>query len=254
MPTTRVEVAGAFALVGVASSVALALARAPAPGGPELSGGPPPRVVTASIPAPTPAARSIFASERVPRPADLRPRRRSAPHTLAIPRLGVRVPVVAVGIESGGALALPPDGSTAVWYRFGPAPGEPGSAVIAAHVDYAGRPGAFFRPDRLRAGDPLEVAFTGAPTRRFVVVAARRYAKPSLPRALVFRASGRPLLTLVTCGGTFDARSRHYRANVIVWALPAARAQAPNSARRRSSVAGSSTRGTPSASAATTTP
>jgi len=45
-------------------------------------------------------------------------------------------------------------------------------------------------------------------------------AKNALPGSL-FATTGPPRLALVTCGGSFDPATGHYRDNVIVWAKPA---------------------------------
>ena len=44
--------------------------------------------------------------------------------------------------------------------------------------------------------------------------------KAALPTSIYTRA-GSPKLVLVTCGGPFDAKTGHYRDNVVVTAVPA---------------------------------
>ena len=55
----------------------------------------------------------------------------------------------------------------------------------------------------------------------WTVTEVRLVAKPELPVADVFSRTGPPTLTLVTCGGSFDSRTHHYRSNVVVTAAPA---------------------------------
>jgi hypothetical protein len=143
------------------------------------------------------------------------------PSSLIIPRLHVRTRVLGVGIARGGQLQLPPDGHTVVWYRYGAVPGEAGSAVLAAHVDYDNRPGPFYRLRLLSPGDRVAVMLANGSTRRFVVAARRLYAKPALPANLVFRRDGGPVLALITCGGHFDYKTRRYGDNVVIYAVPA---------------------------------
>jgi hypothetical protein len=52
------------------------------------------------------------------------------------------------------------------------------------------------------------------------VTAVRLIAKPDVPFAEIFSRQGSPTLTLVTCGGSFDHRTHHYRSNVVVTARP----------------------------------
>ena len=47
----------------------------------------------------------------------------------------------------------------------------------------------------------------------------RRMRKAALPSSIYTR-TGAPKLVLVTCGGPFDARSGHYRDNIVVTATP----------------------------------
>ncbi|HSL64629.1 MAG TPA: class F sortase, partial [Gaiellaceae bacterium] len=118
-----------------------------------------------------------------------------------------------------GALRLPGATRTA-WYRFGSAPGEPGSTVIAGHVDLAGAPGAFRRLGELDPGELVVVRTADGRAHRYRVVARREYAKERLP-ARVWTRAGRPVLTLVTCGGDYDERARSYAANTVVYAVAA---------------------------------
>jgi hypothetical protein len=150
------------------------------------------------------------------------PRSPAPPRRVLVPSLGIAARVVSVGVTPrSGELALPPDPSTVAWYRFGAAPGEAGSAVLAAHVDLAGRRGVFFSLGRLRVGARVTVDDAAGHAHRFIVVARRSYLKRRLPLALIFASRGRPFLTLVTCGGVFDAATRHYESNIVVFAVPA---------------------------------
>jgi hypothetical protein len=153
------------------------------------------------------------------RPRDGRARR-SAPRAVAIPAIGLRAPLRPVGVDGARALELPENARTAGWYRFGPVPGEPGTAVVAAHVDRAGAPAAFFDLRRVGPGDRVVVSFRGG-REVFEVVARKRYGKGDLPDRL-FARDGRPALALVTCAGEFDERTRSYADNLVVWALPRA--------------------------------
>ena len=61
-----------------------------------------------------------------------------APARLRIGALDLDAAVAPVGIDpETGDFAVPPSVDRVGWYRFGPAPGGPGSAVLAAHVDMA---------------------------------------------------------------------------------------------------------------------
>lgn len=142
------------------------------------------------------------------------------PSRLRIAALGIDAPVGALGVEPTGAMEVPSDVDTVAWYGYGPSPGQPGSAVLAAHVDYNGRKGVFFRLGDLRAGDMVTVDFADGGSRTFVVRERASVAKEALPVGELFRREGRPALTLITCGGDFNAATRSYRNNIVVRAVP----------------------------------
>jgi sortase (surface protein transpeptidase) len=145
---------------------------------------------------------------------------RAAPTRLRITSIGVDVAVVPVGVDGAGDMQVPGP-EVAGWYRFGPHPGEPGSSVLAAHVDYDGRPGAFFRLRELEVGDRVEVG-DGAGAVQLAVTEVAQVPKDGLEATGAFERSGRPRVALVTCGGEFDRERRSYEDNVIAWAEPVA--------------------------------
>jgi LPXTG-site transpeptidase (sortase) family protein len=131
-------------------------------------------------------------------------------------------PVVPTGVNpSTGELDLPAEAKVVAWYRYGPTPGAAGSAVLAGHVDWHGVPGIFFRLRDLHTGDAVAVTMSDGSVQSWTVTDVRLVAKPELPVAEVFSRTGPPTLTLVTCGGSFDSHTHHYRSNVVVTALRA---------------------------------
>ena len=144
------------------------------------------------------------------------------PVALHIAALGVDAKTLPVGVVPGSrSLEAPADALTLGWYRHGPSPGEPGSALIAGHVDFNGRRGVFFGLSRLEPGATVTVDYEDGSSRAWRVIARRQYVKEQLPSDLVFARTGAPTLTLVTCGGLFDAAKRAYRDNVVVFTVPA---------------------------------
>jgi LPXTG-site transpeptidase (sortase) family protein len=144
------------------------------------------------------------------------------PVAIHIGVLGVDAPVVPVGVvPDSNLLEAPANPTTTGWYKHGPAPGEGGSAVIAGHVDYAGVRGVFFGLRTIEPGAAITVDYQDGSTRTWRVVARRQYQKTELPTDMLFARQGSPSLTLVTCGGLYDASRRSYRDNVVVFAVPA---------------------------------
>ncbi len=142
------------------------------------------------------------------------------PLRLTIASIGVAsAPVVAVGVTSSGDLEVP-DARSVGWYRFGSGPDEPGSTVLAAHVAYNGRNGVFRHLADVEAGDMIDVVDAGAVTWRYRATSVEQFAKSALPVDRVWRRDGPSQLVLITCGGSFDSRRRHYDDNVVVFASP----------------------------------
>jgi hypothetical protein len=150
--------------------------------------------------------------------ADLPRVRERPPASLSIRALGVSASIRPVGVRNG-QLEVPEDPSVVGWYRHGPSPGQAGSAVVVGHVDLDGRPGVFYRLRELEPGAVLRVRVPGRGVVSFRVAARRLYPKDELPARLVFASTGRPRLTLVTCGGDYDPARRRYEDNVVVFAV-----------------------------------
>jgi Sortase domain len=146
-----------------------------------------------------------------------------SPVTLRIPDLKVDAPIEAYGVNSRTRqMDVPHNVTDVAWYRFGPTPGQAGSAVLAAHVDLEGQgPGVFFRLGDLEAGDLIEVLYDDGSELAFEVQARALYPKEELPLDAIFSKEGPPVLTLITCGGGFDRDVARYDSNVVVYATPA---------------------------------
>lgn len=145
------------------------------------------------------------------------------PVRLRIAAIGIDATVVATGLNTETSeVDVPKSVDTVGWYRFGPdLAASRGSVVIAGHVDSATQGGgAFFRLRDLRPGDEVTVAGSDGATRTFSVVSREVFEKAAVPLDQLFARDGPPRLTLITCGGAFDASSRHYRDNVVVTAQP----------------------------------
>ncbi len=151
----------------------------------------------------------------------------AAPSAVRIPALGVESSLIPLGLDLDGALSVPPldQPMQAGWYEPGVIPGEPGPAVIAAHV--SGRvdgqpvPGLFARLAELNVGDEVIVERFDAAPLLWRVTRLEIHDKDRFPTAAVYGDTDGPELRLVTCGGRFDPAARSYESNVIVFAVPA---------------------------------
>ncbi len=140
------------------------------------------------------------------------------PTVVQIPAVDIEVTLDPIGLTPDGELAVPEDFSRGGWYEEGPAPGEPGPAVVTAHVDSYDGPAPFFRLADVAPGHEIVVDFDDGRTATFVVDRVEQHAKDEFPTLAVYGNTEGPELRLITCGGDFDGRARSYRDNVIVWA------------------------------------
>ncbi|QKW39135.1 class F sortase [Actinomadura sp. NAK00032] len=145
---------------------------------------------------------------------------RSVPVQVAVPAIGVRAPLVRLGLDADGSVQVPRADrpGEAGWYDLGPSPGERGAAVLLGHVDSAAGAAVFYDLGRLRPGHRIEVTRADGRVAVFTVESVERVAKDRFPTRRVYGPLDRPGLRLVTCGGAFDRAAHGYRDNVIVYA------------------------------------
>ena len=139
------------------------------------------------------------------------------PVSIAIPAVGIDARVVPVGLRADRTMEVP-EVDLAGWYEPGPRPGEAGPAVIVGHVDSRHGPAVFFRLGELRPGDRITIGQQGGAARSFLVERVERSPKEALPVGRIWDRARQPVLRLITCGGSFDRSTGHYRDNIVVYA------------------------------------
>jgi sortase (surface protein transpeptidase) len=176
--------------------------------------------VSQSLPAPPGAASSRSASD--PAAGFRSPRTHptvAPPARLQIPAIDVDTRLERLGLDKHGEVEAPAKWQEAGWYTGSVRPGQAGPAVILGHVDSTSGPAVFYRLARLRPGDAVTVTRTDGSTVAFHVSGQQQVAKSQFPTDLVYAPTLEPSLHLVTCAGSFDRKSRHYRDNIIVSAV-----------------------------------
>jgi hypothetical protein len=146
---------------------------------------------------------------------------RSAPVSIDIPSIHVDAKVIPLGLDAGGAVAVPPLSTPMVagWYDKGPAPGQPGAAAILGHVDAAKvGPAVFYQLGNLRPGAKIFVHLRSGHVAIFETYSIALFAKAKFPTDRVFGYTSWPTLRLITCGGVFDPRTGHYLGNIVAFA------------------------------------
>jgi len=150
-----------------------------------------------------------------------RAERAAVPVRLEIPAIGVRAPIIRLGLNRDRSLEVPKNFGDTGWWTGGPRPGEPGPAVIAGHVDSHTGPAVFYRIRDLRRGDSISVVRRDGSRARFTIQGSEEYPKADFPTARVYGRTPGPTLRLITCSGTFDHASGHYLDNTVVYARAA---------------------------------
>ncbi len=141
------------------------------------------------------------------------------PVEIAVPAIAVRSRLIGLRLNSDNTLQVPADYGIAGWYSDGPAPGDTGPpAVIVGHVDSHAGPGIFYRLTELHKGDAVLVRRADGTDVRFVVYRTADFPKDSFPAKQVYAAHPDPELRLITCTGTFNSLTGHYKGNRVVYA------------------------------------
>lgn len=134
-----------------------------------------------------------------------------------------------LGLAPDGTLEVPPVSTPGVpaWWNGSPRPGAVGPAVITGHVDGNGKPGIFYRLDRLKIGDRVDVRQVGNLLVTFEAYRIEQYAKdeeaakvsryPVFDHEAVYGDTAGPELRLITCGGPFRRSVGHYAENRVVF-------------------------------------
>lgn len=137
---------------------------------------------------------------------------------LAIPAIAVDADVNRFGVDRFGRLDVPQDGITVGWNpAFTDLPGSGGETFLAAHFEYLGRPGVFFRLSALVPGDTVTVTLTDGSSHRYRVTSVVDYPLAAIDMgALLFGREGREGITLMTCSG--PANEGEYPSRTVVLA------------------------------------
>jgi sortase (surface protein transpeptidase) len=162
-----------------------------------------------------PRAHSLPAAERVAVPTPLPA---SSISGIDAPSIGLATDqTTGLGLRDDNSLDVPRSAATVGWYQQSASPGEIGPAVLAAHVDFRGEPGAFVRLEDMSPGDTVEVHREDDTTAVFAVDRVERYAKDVFPTEAVYGPTDDGQIRLITCGGVFNESTRSYEDNIVVF-------------------------------------
>jgi hypothetical protein len=146
------------------------------------------------------------------------PRRPVEVQHLVISSLGVDAATDRYGVDRFGRLDVPQDDRTIGWHPdFSDTPGEGGATFLAAHFQYAGRPGVFNKISTLRGGDEIVVTLTDGSSHRYRVDSTVDYALGAIDMgAILHGRASMESITLMTCSG--PANEGEYPLRTVVMA------------------------------------
>lgn len=140
------------------------------------------------------------------------------PERLQIPSLNVNALVQQTGLTKSGAMGVPTNFTDVAWYKYGPVPGQLGSAVIDGHVDNGlSLAGVFKHLGDIQKGADLYIVTKKGQTLHFVVTDIETYPYKSAPTAQIFTAADRPRLNLITCEGHWVKGDKTYDERLVIY-------------------------------------
>ncbi len=135
---------------------------------------------------------------------------------LTIPALEIDAKIQDVGITSKGNMSTPNNFFDVGLYKYGPLPGEMGSAVIAGHVNNGfGFDAVFGDLKNIKEGDAIYVEIEKGTKIHFVVTSTSIY-DYNAPAPEVFEQSDGAYLKLITCTGNWISDLRTHDKRLVV--------------------------------------
>jgi LPXTG-site transpeptidase (sortase) family protein len=142
-----------------------------------------------------------------------------APLRLIIPTLEINAKVQKVGITKKGNMATPNNFTDVGWYKYGAAPGNQGSVVMAGHVDNGiALPGVFKHLGDLKEGDDIFVDIGEGIKIHYVVRSFSTYDYNAKVDE-VFNENDAKYLKLITCTGEWMPNFRTHDKRLVVTAV-----------------------------------
>ncbi len=141
------------------------------------------------------------------------------PVRLTIPSIDVSAKITSVGINVDGNMSTPNNYDDVGWYKYGPMPGEKGSAVLTGHSGNGlGLPDVVFgHLDNVKIGDDIYVGTKGTSQLHFKVTSIEEY-DYNAPTNLIFNQDNGNFLKLITCSGSFIRQYNTHDKRIVVTA------------------------------------
>ncbi len=141
---------------------------------------------------------------------------------LLLPTARIRADIVQVGRTPRGAIGAPDNPFVVGWFNIGTAPGEAGNAILAGHRDYEDIDGTIgtgvcWELDRVKVGDQMIVRDAEQQIAWVYEVTEAVVLNPNDPASARYLAeTEEPVVTLITCTGTFNPKNHSYSHRLVV--------------------------------------
>jgi LPXTG-site transpeptidase (sortase) family protein len=153
---------------------------------------------------------------------------------ILIPKFDVDAPMITLGLDENNVMESPDDPCDVAWYDFTSYPGFGSNAVFSGHVDWynlgsqgcrcdspggcgGAGPAVFWNLKDMVRGDLIEVRLQDGTVYQYRVIAKQQVSGTSDFREIV-SSTEKEIVTLITCGGTFNQEDRHYNDRVVIQA------------------------------------
>lgn len=141
---------------------------------------------------------------------------------LLLPTARIRAEIVSVGRTPGGLIGATDNPFVVGWFDLSVPPGEVGNSILGGHRDYEdidGNIGAgvCWELDRVELGDQMVIRDTERNLAWVYEVTDSAVVDPRDPDSLRYlRESDQPIITLITCTGSFDPTTHTYSHRLVV--------------------------------------
>ena len=137
---------------------------------------------------------------------------------LHIPAINLDTAIEEVGLTPDGNMAVPNNYTNVGWFKQGPKIGQPGTAVLAGHLNRGkDKPAVFWDLQKLKAGDYIYIADDTKPKQRFRVTAIQNYDVADAPLDKIYTSKEGAKLNLITCSGKWDKNLKDYTKRLVVF-------------------------------------
>lgn len=139
------------------------------------------------------------------------------PTTIEIPSIDVKTKIENVGELENGQMGVPKGVDNVGWFEPGTLPGNPGSSVMAGHIDSLTGPAIFYKLDELKEKDEIIVKDVDGNSLTFIVTKTERYPRNDAPIEEIFGFSYGSRLNLITCIGDFNKDAKTHEERFVVY-------------------------------------